>query len=95
MHWIHHSREPAEHNRNLGAVFSGWDRLFGTYVMGASQSQIIFGLDEYASTQDVTLVRFYRMPLIPGAAVAGHNELSSYRFDGRATWGSLLVANPF
>jgi sterol desaturase/sphingolipid hydroxylase (fatty acid hydroxylase superfamily) len=62
MHWIHHSREPAEHNRNLGAVFSGWDRLFGTYFMGAPQSGIIFGLNEYASPKDVTLVRFYRMP---------------------------------
>ena len=36
MHWIHHSRRPAEHNTNLGAVFSGWDRLFGSYCMSVA-----------------------------------------------------------
>ena len=76
MHWIHHSREPAEHNRNLGAVFSGWDRLFGTYFMGAPQSRIIFGLDEYPSPKDVTLVRFYRMPFDPSCRrIESHDYL--------------------
>jgi sterol desaturase/sphingolipid hydroxylase (fatty acid hydroxylase superfamily) len=62
MHWIHHSCRPAEHNTNLGAVFSGWDRLFGTYFMGVQQSQIKFGLDEYPALSDVSLLRFYRIP---------------------------------
>ena len=62
MHWIHHSRRPAEHNTNLGAVFSGWDRLFGSYCMGVAQHEIQFGLDEYPTPKDVTLMRFYRMP---------------------------------
>jgi sterol desaturase/sphingolipid hydroxylase (fatty acid hydroxylase superfamily) len=62
MHWIHHSCRPAEHNTNLGAVFSGWDRLFGTYFMGVQQNQIKFGLDEYPSPEDVNIFRFYRMP---------------------------------
>ena len=65
MHWIHHSRRPAEHNTNLGAVFSGWDRLFGTYFMGVQQSQIKFGLDEYPTPEDVNILRFYRMPFDP------------------------------
>ncbi len=62
MHWIHHSRRPAEHNTNLGAVFSGWDRLFGTYSMGVAQHDIHFGLDEYPTPKDVSLLRFSRMP---------------------------------
>ena len=62
MHWIHHSCRPAEHNTNLGAVFSGWDRLFGTYFMGVAQHEIHFGLDEYPTLGDVSLLRFSRMP---------------------------------
>ena len=65
MHWIHHSRSPAEHNTNLGAVFSGWDRLFGTYFMGLRQDQITFGLNEYPASEDVTILRLLRMPFDP------------------------------
>lgn len=38
MHRIHHSFLPAEHNSNYAAVFSIWDRLFGTYVAEPAQS---------------------------------------------------------
>ena len=62
MHWIHHSRRPTEHNTNLGAVFSGWDRLFGTYYMGVARHEIHFGLDEYPTLEDLSLLRFSRMP---------------------------------
>ena len=62
MHWIHHSRRAVEHRRNLSAVFSGWDRLFGTYYMGVPRQEIQFGLDEYPGPGDVTLPRFFRMP---------------------------------
>lgn len=62
MHWIHHSRRPSEHNANLGAVFSSWDRVFGTYRMGAAQHDIQFGLDEYPRPEDVAFLRFWRMP---------------------------------
>ena len=65
MHWIHHSRRIAEHNSNLGAVFSGWDRLFGSYCTGIQQSQITFGLDEYPKPEDLSMLRFYRIPFDP------------------------------
>ncbi|MBT5048337.1 MAG: sterol desaturase family protein [Rhodospirillaceae bacterium] len=32
MHRVHHSMQPNEHNSNYSALFSFWDRLFGTYV---------------------------------------------------------------
>ena len=32
LHRIHHSREIAEQNRNLGQTFPWWDRLFGTFA---------------------------------------------------------------
>ena len=65
MHWIHHSCRQAEHSTALVAVFSAWDRLFGTYFMDVQQSQIRFGLDEYPRPEDVTLLRFYRIPFDP------------------------------
>ena len=77
MHWIHHSRRPAEHNRNLGAVFSGWDRLFGSYDMGAAQHDIQFGLDEYPSPADVTFLRFYRIPFDKGCCPIEHDTAMS------------------
>jgi sterol desaturase/sphingolipid hydroxylase (fatty acid hydroxylase superfamily) len=72
MHWIHHSRRPAEHHTNLGAVFSGWDRLFGSYNMGAAQHEINFGLNEYPSPADVTFLRFYRIPFDKGCGAIDH-----------------------
>ena len=32
LHRVHHSTVRAEHDRNYGAVFSIWDRLFGTLI---------------------------------------------------------------
>jgi sterol desaturase/sphingolipid hydroxylase (fatty acid hydroxylase superfamily) len=36
LHRIHHSREVADQNRNLGQTFAWWDRLFGSYAAMAS-----------------------------------------------------------
>lgn len=77
MHWIHHSRRPAEHNANLGAVFSGWDRLFGSYDMGAAQHEIQFGLEEYPAPADVTFLRFHRIPFDKGCRPIDHDTAMS------------------
>ena len=63
MHRIHHSRVPAEHNANFGTIFSGWDRLIGTYRMLVRQEHIAIGLGEYPRPEDVTFLRFWAMPL--------------------------------
>lgn len=31
LHVVHHSRDPADHDRNFGDIFILWDRLFGTF----------------------------------------------------------------
>ncbi len=31
-HRVHHSTKPSEYHRNFGAIFSFWDRIFGTLV---------------------------------------------------------------
>jgi len=46
MHRIHHSVVFAEANSNYGAIFSVWDRLFGTYtsIARAQHDRIVFGV---------------------------------------------------
>jgi len=44
MHRLHHSPDLAETNTNYGAVFSFWDRLFGTYRRPAAGRTERFGL---------------------------------------------------
>lgn len=91
MHWIHHSRRPDEHNVNLGAVFSGWDRLFGTYFMGVGPHDIQFGLNEYPTPDHVTFVRFCRMPFDNACSPTSHqanvtaDTMSSVELRGRET----------
>lgn len=45
MHRIHHSNKRKETDTNYSSVFSGWDRLFGTYKKEA-ESLIVFGVEE-------------------------------------------------
>ncbi len=48
MHRIHHSVAFDQANSNYGAVFSIWDRLFGTYtvITRAQHDSIVFGVRE-------------------------------------------------
>jgi sterol desaturase/sphingolipid hydroxylase (fatty acid hydroxylase superfamily) len=48
LHLVHHSIEVDEANANFGAVFSVWDRLFGTYasVPRSEYDRLVFGVRE-------------------------------------------------
>jgi sterol desaturase/sphingolipid hydroxylase (fatty acid hydroxylase superfamily) len=48
LHLIHHSIAYDEANANFGAVFSVWDRLFGTYTQigRAQRERLVFGVRE-------------------------------------------------
>jgi sterol desaturase/sphingolipid hydroxylase (fatty acid hydroxylase superfamily) len=46
-HHIHHSTNPAHYKKNLGSLFSFWDRLFGTYFdPRLTPPELQFGLGE-------------------------------------------------
>lgn len=46
-HQIHHSADPAHHNRNFGSSLALWDRLFGTYYApSARRPALRFGSGE-------------------------------------------------
>ncbi|HSP68703.1 MAG TPA: sterol desaturase family protein [Bryobacteraceae bacterium] len=42
LHRVHHSRDMAEQQRNLGQTFPWWDRFFGTYTARASAEEGAF-----------------------------------------------------
>jgi sterol desaturase/sphingolipid hydroxylase (fatty acid hydroxylase superfamily) len=44
LHLVHHSIVPVEANANFGAVFSCWDRLFGTFRQAGRVD--VFGVRE-------------------------------------------------
>ncbi|MBI2204494.1 MAG: sterol desaturase family protein [Candidatus Rokubacteria bacterium] len=43
-HHVHHSADPRHHAMNLGAMFTAWDRLFGTYVNPDEVGELSFGI---------------------------------------------------
>ena len=64
LHQIHHSLEEHEQQRNLGAVFSLWDRAFGTFqaepVRGFEAME--FGVDEVAPEECVQPLHMLTAP---------------------------------
>jgi UDP-glucose/GDP-mannose dehydrogenase family, NAD binding domain len=49
-HHIHHSDRPEHYVANLAALFTVWDRMFGTYVNpGALRRELSFGINEEVS----------------------------------------------
>lgn len=49
-HHVHHSADPAHHDRNIGIIFTLWDRLFGTFHdPEGTVGRIRFGIGEKVS----------------------------------------------
>lgn len=46
QHQIHHSSDPKHYGKNMGALFSIWDWLFGTLYQPREREQITFGVNE-------------------------------------------------
>jgi sterol desaturase/sphingolipid hydroxylase (fatty acid hydroxylase superfamily) len=63
LHQIHHSLATRHLDKNLGGMFSIWDRLMGTLYVPQAQEQLTFGLvgGEHRDYSSVT--RLYLMPL--------------------------------
>jgi sterol desaturase/sphingolipid hydroxylase (fatty acid hydroxylase superfamily) len=63
MHRRHHERDRATSECNYGAVFSIWDRVFGT--LQAPDQHVAFGVDAAASPADANWLALLRAPLRP------------------------------
>lgn len=60
LHRRHHTRQGPERDTNFGTIFSGWDRLFGTFTDSHPSTTVDTGL---ADLQNVTLSRALALPL--------------------------------
>jgi sterol desaturase/sphingolipid hydroxylase (fatty acid hydroxylase superfamily) len=58
MHQVHHSREAQHFDRNMGFIFSFWDRMFGTLYVPKPGEQFALGLG------DGEHVRFHSLPAL-------------------------------
>ncbi|MCC6907921.1 MAG: sterol desaturase family protein [Phycisphaerales bacterium] len=72
MHWVHHSRWAPETDSNYSAIFSLWDRVFGTYRVRDEVQQIELGLDGYSAADTDTLRGMLLTPLGPVKSQRGH-----------------------
>ena len=90
LHRAHHSTERNEHDNNYGAVFSIWDRLFGTFTgrepleigIKNSSPQTILDLVKFGFTSaNPTPVPVYEPNLNLNAMIA---EAAYYKAEKRA-----------
>jgi sterol desaturase/sphingolipid hydroxylase (fatty acid hydroxylase superfamily) len=63
LHRRHHTRQGRERDTNFGTVFSGWDRLFGTYTPNDPTVRVDTGLPGLAH---VTLLEALALPARSG-----------------------------
>jgi sterol desaturase/sphingolipid hydroxylase (fatty acid hydroxylase superfamily) len=73
LHLVHHSISYDEANANFGAVFSIWDRLFGTYrsLTRAQCERLVFGVRELPPRDAVRPLAMLLTPWrLPRAAAA-------------------------
>jgi sterol desaturase/sphingolipid hydroxylase (fatty acid hydroxylase superfamily) len=69
LHRVHHSAQRSEHDSNYGAVFSWWDRLFGTLK---ELEPAAIGLRNVPALNVLQLVRFgLTNPVFAGPAAIG------------------------
>ena len=62
MHRVHHSVKIKERDSNFGALFSFWDRFFGTFTWGIDQSGIIIGLGSHRKFEKLGFRHMWLMP---------------------------------
>ncbi|MGE0707916.1 MAG: creatininase family protein [Planctomycetota bacterium] len=62
MHQVHHSLDPAHHDKNMGFLFSVWDALFGTRVLPEPGTALRFGLDGVEEAEFQSLGALYLLP---------------------------------
>ena len=62
MHGIHHSNYRNEANGNWASLFSAWDYLHGTVLLGVPQESVEIGVPAYERKEEVTLGKILAMP---------------------------------
>ncbi|KAK6053589.1 hypothetical protein COOONC_08907, partial [Cooperia oncophora] len=100
-HRVHHGRNPYCIDRNYGAVFSVWDRLFGTYEPERKNEEIAYGLvkpvasfDEMwcqASIQMINFSQLFALKTFVYDKCQMRNEKNKELFPG--VWNKVKAAS--
>lgn len=64
MHGIHHSNYRNEANGNWASLFSAWDYLHRTALLGVPQGSVEIGVPAYEKEEDVTLGKILAIPFL-------------------------------
>jgi sterol desaturase/sphingolipid hydroxylase (fatty acid hydroxylase superfamily) len=64
MHGIHHSDRLSETNSNWSSLFSWWDYLHRTILLGIPQNDVTIGVPAYRDASDVTIGRILLLPFV-------------------------------
>lgn len=64
QHQIHHSMALRHRDKNLGLIFSFWDRLFGTLYLPKEKEDIVFGINEKQPNPYSSVKEMYMKPFI-------------------------------
>ena len=65
LHFIHHSSNPEHYNKNLGLMFTFWDRLAGTYLPEKEIANVTsFGVNKSLYNDINPLKSYFLIPLI-------------------------------
>ena len=64
MHGIHHSNYRNEANGNWASLFSAWDYLHRTALLGVPQGSVEIGVPAYGREEDVTLGKILAIPFL-------------------------------
>ena len=84
MHKVHHSRWQPETDSNYASLFSFWDRLFRSYRLRDDPRTLRFGLDEFDSPENHTLVGLLATPIRQVERMdQPHNSVSHHSAGGR------------
>lgn len=87
-HQIHHSRDPAHYNRNLGSVLAIWDKAFGTLEIPAERNPRLFYGADNAGADPHSTYGILITPIIRAAFALGPG-LGSLAKTGAETWSAL------
>jgi sterol desaturase/sphingolipid hydroxylase (fatty acid hydroxylase superfamily) len=63
MHQVHHSREARHFDKNMGFIFSFWDRMFGTLYVPKQGEQFELGLADGEHVRFHSLAALYFRPV--------------------------------
>lgn len=62
QHHIHHSVERKHWDKNMGLIFSFWDKLFGTLYVPKTYEKLKFGLDDKVQNPFGSILEMYVTP---------------------------------